>query len=146
MEVFDALIYNIDRHEENILADNDGNAWLIDHDLAIFGNIRSEDRAQALLSTCDRIDYDQSHFWKGLNTSSDEMKKAILGVRACLARQAIEAPARHLYHVGLLTAGERDAVIEFLSHRRDNIVSIQRRVRSPMLDCSDLLFDDGGDR
>ncbi|QHO90172.1 hypothetical protein CWT12_00840 [Actinomyces sp. 432] len=80
MEAFDALIYNTDRHEENILADNDGHAWVVDHDGALFGDIK-DDRATGLLSTKDRTDYDPMGFWGNLPATSAARERAIAHIR-----------------------------------------------------------------
>ena len=147
MQAFDALIYNMDRQEENILADDNGHAWLIDHDLALFGDIRVN-RAEGLLTTLDRRDYDLSRFWSSLDVTADQMDKACQYVRTSLASSAIEAPVSHLRHLGLLNLGEQEAVVEFLTHRRDIIRSIVRREDRTGRSVSggpDLLFSDGGD-
>lgn len=53
MRVWDALIFNFDRNQGNILLDNDWNVWLIDHTRAFR---RSDDIAKQLQSigSCDR--------------------------------------------------------------------------------------------
>ena len=147
MQAFDALIYNIDRQEENILADDNGHAWLIDHDLALFGDIRVN-RSEGLRTTLDRRDYDLSRFWSSLDVTVDQMDKACQYLRTSLASSAIEAPVSHLRHLGLLNVGEQEAVVEFLTHRRDIIRYIVRRedrIGRSVSGGPDLLFSDGGD-
>lgn len=117
---FDALIYNTDRHLDNILIDGKGNAWLIDHDQALFGSMRTN-RAQGLDSTKVRRISDTARIWVGdAAPSSAAMESAIRHIQL-LPRQAIEAPAREAQARGYINIAERDAVNNFLSHRQAKI-------------------------
>lgn len=51
---FDAMIGNPDRTEENILSTSRGRYWLIDHDMALFGDMTGDDIGTRLLSTVTR--------------------------------------------------------------------------------------------
>lgn len=142
MYCFDALINNIDRHEDNILVDSKGNAWLIDHDQALFGNIPRETRAKGLLSTRDRPFTDPGHLWSGPAAPSPAAVLGAVQQIQLLPRQALTAPCRDARARGLITDLERRALDRYLSHRQSNIRSLldpnRTRAAAPTLTEGDL--------
>jgi hypothetical protein len=52
MQVFDQLIYNMDRNQTNMLIDKDWHLWLIDHSRAFRAHKTLKD--QSVLKSCDR--------------------------------------------------------------------------------------------
>ena len=145
MEVFDTLVDNIDRNEDNILADTDGHAWLIDHDQALFGDTMA-DRANGLLSRKNRPGHDPSGFWGELNSDAALLSEATRSIQTALTTAAVASPAYQLCADSLITAAERDAVIEFLTHRRDILASLQRTAPTAHLSAAPgTLFTDGGE-
>lgn len=117
--MFDELIYNIDRQEDNMIVDSQGNYWLIDHDQALFGGIWAEDRASALLSTVSRKLPNSGHFWTPETLPSIAHLSAARDRIRMAPRAVFAAGANELFERRAISATDRDAIVKFLLERRD---------------------------
>ncbi len=68
--VFDALIYNYDRNQENMLIDRDWNLWLIDHTRSFLADPRLPER--------QRIEHCEHGLWERLQTVDRERVARVL--------------------------------------------------------------------
>lgn len=124
MVCFDALILNNDRSDSNVLVDGRGHAWLIDHEQSFFGPTAAQERARGLRSTQDRRYRDFCSLWTGpTRPSARSVENATRSIRGRVMDAAQEA-AQELVSRHLITAEERDAVVAFVSYRRDNMATL----------------------
>ena len=70
MHVFDSLVYNTDRNLGNILLDENGKIWMIDHTRAF--RRQTDLRNPKMLVQCER------HLWEKLRTLDEALVKARL--------------------------------------------------------------------
>ena len=71
MYLFDALIGNDDRTQQNILVDTDWKMWLIDHTRSFY--LRAEPRY------LDRVIYVDREFWTGLQSLDEDLLDEAIG-------------------------------------------------------------------
>lgn len=125
MLIFDAWINNVDRHEENILCDRRGRAWLIDHDQALYGDIRS-DRTRGLLSTMDRPLTGHIFATPGVRPGAGAIDAAIWRLRTVEMRN-VKAQLKRAQDARLINHQEVHGLWRFLSDRRGNIQTLLPR-------------------
>lgn len=117
--VFDTWINNTDRSEENFLSDRKGGIWLIDHEQALFGDIK-ENRARGLRSTRERKD-GYSALLEEAPPPRDAISKAADKLQYTVDDRAVTAVSEDARKRGLLNSAEKEAVVDFLLHRREHI-------------------------
>ncbi len=120
--VFDIWVHNTDRSEENLLSDRKGNLWLIDHEKALFGDIRV-DRGQGISSTRDRRD-GFSALLEEAPPPRDAITRAADKLRYKVDDRAVKAIGGDARRRGLLNAAEEKAMVDFLLHRRDHMTRL----------------------
>ena len=69
MRLFDELVYNFDRHLQNVLVDESGHVWLIDHTRTF--------PAAARLQNPDDVDYDPEFATRLRSLSATELRKTV---------------------------------------------------------------------
>ncbi|WP_146605009.1 HipA family kinase [Jiangella anatolica] len=121
MIVFDTWILNSDRHDENVMCDSSGDAWLIDHDQALFARA-TEDRSGKLYAA-RRQKVHGSVIEREAMPSSEHLKQAIAGLQA-VPRAAVVGQLEEARRRNLVTGLERDRLRRTLSYRADNIRSL----------------------
>lgn len=120
--IFDVLVLNDDRHEENLLYHPKVGLWAIDHEQALGGEAVMDPVALARLTSspisipCDAF----------LDLDPTDLLGPAWRVKS-LQVAAIEAATKEAQVRRLLTGAQAQAVTKFLKYRRDHIDSLTHR-------------------
>lgn len=130
---FDALVNNIDRTSENVLATSRHRYWLVDHDMALFGDMAGEDLGVRLEGMADRR-LPATPGTLGaelLPPDCGDRSRAMWRVKD-LNETAIEQAVQPLVWRRILNADDASAVQEYLKVRRDTIEGLVPTIRGPI--------------
>lgn len=118
MVCFDALIQNDDRSDENILVGSAGHAWLIDHDQSLFCD--RTDRTAFLSARRDQPWNDFGRLWRLAPPTPQAVIDAAAHLRG-MSVDVIHEATSQLRRRSLINAAEQESLVDFVTHRRDNI-------------------------
>lgn len=146
---FDAMIGNPDRTEENILAASRGRYWLIDHDMALFGDMTGDNIGERLLSTVDRPLASTTGTLAPEIFPGDTNARGLAEWRVKnISEKVIAQAVQPMVSNDLLTASDAKAVKRYLKERSRSIDALVPVATGRLpLEISGGLFDWGkGDR
>jgi hypothetical protein len=145
---FDVMVNNIDRHENNFLVSSRNEVWSIDHEMCLFQDVAPAARAEFLKSKTDSVYHDAIGFWKTIQLEHDDVDNAVKAISFRLSRDSIQQSAEHVCALGLISASEKKALIEYLTTRRSKLGQLinwsELSVRTMKLGNDDL-FSEGSE-